>query len=233
MIAFAVVTETVFAWPGMGKLLIDSINRLDRPVIVAYLMVIVLMFVVINLVVDMLYAAARSARAARRGEGLTRWRTVARRRRDARERRRAGAPCDAAKASCGATSREFLESRVAVVGLAVLVAARRARRARALDRAAEPLRPRAARHHGHRCRPARSRLTGIHLLARHRRPGPRHAVGDHLRPAHLALSSASSSAVIACAIGAVGRRARGLCRRPRRDADHAPRRPAARRSRRS
>ena len=37
MIAFAVVTETVFAWPGMGKLLIDSINRLDRPVIVAYL----------------------------------------------------------------------------------------------------------------------------------------------------------------------------------------------------
>ena len=41
MIAFAVVTETVFAWPGMGKLLIDSIYRLDRPVIVAYLMVIV------------------------------------------------------------------------------------------------------------------------------------------------------------------------------------------------
>ena len=55
MIAFAVVTETVFAWPGMGKLLIDSIYRLDRPVIVAYLMVIVLMFVVINLVVDLLY----------------------------------------------------------------------------------------------------------------------------------------------------------------------------------
>ena len=39
MIAFAVVTETVFAWPGMGKLLIESIYRLDRPVIVAYLMV--------------------------------------------------------------------------------------------------------------------------------------------------------------------------------------------------
>jgi peptide/nickel transport system permease protein len=55
MIAFAVVTETVFAWPGMGKLLIDSINRLDRPVIVAYLMVVVAMFVVINFVVDALY----------------------------------------------------------------------------------------------------------------------------------------------------------------------------------
>jgi peptide/nickel transport system permease protein len=55
MIAFAVVTETVFAWPGMGKLLIDSIYRLDRPVIVAYLMVIVAMFVVINFVVDVIY----------------------------------------------------------------------------------------------------------------------------------------------------------------------------------
>jgi peptide/nickel transport system permease protein len=57
MIAFAVVTETVFAYPGMGKLLIDSINRLDRPIIVAYLMLTVVIFVVINLIVDLLYAA--------------------------------------------------------------------------------------------------------------------------------------------------------------------------------
>jgi peptide/nickel transport system permease protein len=57
MIAFAVVTETVFAWPGMGKLLIESIYRLDRPVIVAYLMVIVVMFVLINLAVDLIYMA--------------------------------------------------------------------------------------------------------------------------------------------------------------------------------
>jgi peptide/nickel transport system permease protein len=56
LLAFSVVTETVFAWPGMGKLLIDSINLLDRPVIVAYLMIIVLLFVVINLVVDVLYS---------------------------------------------------------------------------------------------------------------------------------------------------------------------------------
>ncbi|HEY5636566.1 MAG TPA: ABC transporter permease [Burkholderiales bacterium] len=56
LIAFSVVTETVFAWPGMGKLLIDSIQRLDRPVVVAYLIVTVLMFVLINLVVDILYS---------------------------------------------------------------------------------------------------------------------------------------------------------------------------------
>ncbi|HXT82002.1 MAG TPA: ABC transporter permease [Acetobacteraceae bacterium] len=54
-VAFAVVTESVFAWPGMGKLIIDSINVLDRPVIVAYLMMIVLLFVTINLIVDILY----------------------------------------------------------------------------------------------------------------------------------------------------------------------------------
>lgn len=57
VIAFAVVTESIFNWPGMGKLIIESINRLDRPVIVAYLMVIVTMFVVINLIVDLAYAA--------------------------------------------------------------------------------------------------------------------------------------------------------------------------------
>jgi len=56
-IAFAVVTESVFAWPGMGKLLIDSINLLDRPVIVAYLLVIVTLVIVINLAVDVLYSA--------------------------------------------------------------------------------------------------------------------------------------------------------------------------------
>ncbi len=56
LIAFSVVTETVFAWPGMGKLLIDSIQLLDRPVVVAYLMMIVLIFIIINLVVDILYS---------------------------------------------------------------------------------------------------------------------------------------------------------------------------------
>jgi peptide/nickel transport system permease protein len=56
VIAFAIVTESIFAWPGTGKLLIDSINLLDRPVIVAYLMVIVTLFIAINFVVDILYS---------------------------------------------------------------------------------------------------------------------------------------------------------------------------------
>ena len=54
--AFAVVTETVFSWPGMGKLLIDSIITLDRPVVVAYLMLTVVFLAMLNLVVDIGYS---------------------------------------------------------------------------------------------------------------------------------------------------------------------------------
>jgi peptide/nickel transport system permease protein len=56
LLAFAVVTESIFAWPGMGKLIIDSINLLDRPVIVAYLLITVIIFTFINLVTDILYS---------------------------------------------------------------------------------------------------------------------------------------------------------------------------------
>jgi len=56
LIAYSTITETVFAWPGMGKLLIDSVYMLDRPVVVSYVMLVTLFFVIINLVVDLLYA---------------------------------------------------------------------------------------------------------------------------------------------------------------------------------
>ncbi|KYZ76749.1 ABC transporter permease [Anaerosporomusa subterranea] len=55
LIAFATITETIFSWPGMGKLLIDSIYRIDRPVIVAYLLMVAVLFVVINFLVDLIY----------------------------------------------------------------------------------------------------------------------------------------------------------------------------------
>jgi len=55
-LAFAVVTETIFSWPGVGKLIIDSIQSLDRPVMVAYLMLVALLFILINLTVDVVYA---------------------------------------------------------------------------------------------------------------------------------------------------------------------------------
>ncbi|MEO8935443.1 MAG: ABC transporter permease [Burkholderiaceae bacterium] len=56
VIAFSIVTESIFAWPGMGKLIIDSIGVLDRPVIVAYLLVIVTVFIIVNLLVDIAYS---------------------------------------------------------------------------------------------------------------------------------------------------------------------------------
>ena len=55
LIAFAVVTETVFAWPGVGQLFLQSVQFSDIPVMAAYLMLIALLFVVINLIVDLLY----------------------------------------------------------------------------------------------------------------------------------------------------------------------------------
>ena len=56
-LAFAVVTETIFSWPGLGKLIIDSIQSLDRPVMVAYLMLVAFLFIMINFFVDIAYAA--------------------------------------------------------------------------------------------------------------------------------------------------------------------------------
>lgn len=57
VIAFAIVTETVFAWPGMGKLLIESIRLLDRPIIVAYVLVTMCMFIGINLIAEVFRSA--------------------------------------------------------------------------------------------------------------------------------------------------------------------------------
>ncbi len=57
IIAFAIITETVFQWPGMGLLFIQAINEVDIPVMAAYLCMIALFFVIINLIVDLLYYA--------------------------------------------------------------------------------------------------------------------------------------------------------------------------------
>ncbi len=57
IIAFAIITETVFQWPGVGALFITAVRFVDVPVMAAYLMMIALVFVVINLVVDLLYYA--------------------------------------------------------------------------------------------------------------------------------------------------------------------------------
>ncbi|MFM9846435.1 MAG: ABC transporter permease [Hyphomicrobiaceae bacterium] len=65
-LAFAVVTETIFSWPGVGKLIIDSISVLDRPVMVAYLMLVAFFFIMINFLVDIAYAALDPRLRARR-----------------------------------------------------------------------------------------------------------------------------------------------------------------------
>ena len=133
LIAFAIVTESVFAWPGMGKLLIDSINLLDRPVIVAYLLVIVTFFIVINLLVDVLYSALdprvrlTEARTMSARSGPMR---ADRRRRAARAARRERRRCAASRATSSPNP-------VAVVRPRAAGADRRRRDLRAADLAAE------------------------------------------------------------------------------------------------
>ena len=56
LLAGSIVTETVFAWPGVGRLVVSSINLLDRPVIVAYMLVVVTLFITINFLVDVIYS---------------------------------------------------------------------------------------------------------------------------------------------------------------------------------
>ncbi len=70
IIAFAIITETVFQWPGMGLLFIQAVQFADIPVMAAYLCLIGFIFVVVNLVVDLLYFAVDPRlRVERSGSG--------------------------------------------------------------------------------------------------------------------------------------------------------------------
>jgi peptide/nickel transport system permease protein len=69
LIAFAIITETVFQWPGMGLLFIQAVTFADIPVMAAYLCLIALIFVVINLVVDLLYFAVDPRLRVSKSEG--------------------------------------------------------------------------------------------------------------------------------------------------------------------
>jgi peptide/nickel transport system permease protein len=73
IIAFSIITETVFQWPGMGFLIVQAIGFADVPVMACYLVLVAFFFVVINLVVDLLYYAVdprlRLDRAAGAGHG--------------------------------------------------------------------------------------------------------------------------------------------------------------------
>ena len=69
LIAFAIITETVFQWPGMGLLFIQAVTFADIPVMAAYLCLIALIFVIINLLVDLLYFAVDPRLRADKGGG--------------------------------------------------------------------------------------------------------------------------------------------------------------------
>ena len=180
VIAFAIVTETIFAWPGMGKLLIDSINVLDRPVIVAYLLIIVVMFVLINLRRRCALHGARSARARAGGARMS---TAA-----------AAAPRRELFAS-------FARSRLALAALIVLALIIVVRRLRAAGLAAESVRPGRARHHGREaCRRAR-RAPRARLLCSARDEQGRDMLSAIFYGLRISLGVGVISTVLALALG--------------------------------
>ncbi len=71
VIAFAIITETVFQWPGMGLMFIQAVQNADIPVMAAYLLLVAFLFVLINLIVDLLYVCGRSAHPHRRARSMT------------------------------------------------------------------------------------------------------------------------------------------------------------------
>jgi peptide/nickel transport system permease protein len=70
VIAFAIITETVFQWPGMGLLFLQSVQNVDIPIMAAYLLLIAFFFVVINLIVDILYYVVDPRLRTERGLGV-------------------------------------------------------------------------------------------------------------------------------------------------------------------
>ncbi|MBP0482205.1 ABC transporter permease [Sagittula salina] len=68
MVAYTILTETVFSWPGMGAMFLEAVNRVDTPLIVAYLIVVGFIFVVTNTIVDLIYGLANpTVKLARMG----------------------------------------------------------------------------------------------------------------------------------------------------------------------
>lgn len=69
LIAFTILTETVFQWPGMGFLFLEAVNRVDTPLIVAYLIVVGLIFVITNTIVDLIYGLVNPTVKLARSQG--------------------------------------------------------------------------------------------------------------------------------------------------------------------
>ena len=226
VIAFAIVTETMFAWPGMGKLVIDSIYQLDRPVIVAYLLVVVFMFIVINLVVDLLYSAldprVRLADMQQYGDERSATRIGSR-----------TATCvDRAQLPWRRFASQFCREQDRDVRPGDAARHRGARALRAVDLAAEPVRPGAARPDGPRLPPGATSLDGMTYWL-----GTDDQGRDMLSAIFYGLRVSLMVGVVSRRDRAddrlAARRARRLRRRPVRAAGHAHRRHPARLSRRS
>jgi peptide/nickel transport system permease protein len=211
LIAFAIITETVFQWPGMGFLFIQAVQFADIPVMAAYLCLIALIFVVVNLIVDLLYFAVDPACASKSPRADT----------ESMSTTTPAAPQGAiARFFDGDVWYSFTQSPMAI--LAAVIAA--------VCVFCSVFAPWVAPHNPFdlatlnlsdaRLPPAWEAEGSRALSAGHRRPGPRHPVGADVRHAHLAVRGLRLGA----AVDGGGRgpgAAVGLCRRQGRRLHHA------------
>ena len=179
LIAFAIVTETVFQWPGIGLLFIQSVQFADIPVMAAYLMLIGLLFVVINLVVDLLYFVVDPRLRGEGGGARVAGTEMATRTRP----RRAGCIACPTATSGGAS---VLAGRRSSRRRSTLLSSSPRRSCRRWLAPHNPFDPATLSCSDALKPPVLVGRRRLGLPARHRRPGPRHPVGHHVRRAHLA-----------------------------------------------
>ena len=148
VIAFSIITETVFQWPGMGLLFVQAVQNVDIPIMAAYLLLVALIFVTINLVVDILYTVVdprlRSTTGGRR-EQIRMTDAVVPHTPNRTRPRAASAAGALQRARRQRPVRFFRRSKTAMVAATVTVLFFLARDLRLAPVAAEPLRPGAAR----------------------------------------------------------------------------------------
>ena len=190
IIAFAIITETVFQWPGMGLMFIQAVQNADIPVMAAYLMLVAFLFVLINFIVDLDLRAHRPAHPHPGARGVT-GTAMLHERNDGYHLARAATARSPSPLRGAALQRAARQRPVPQLpalqagGAAALLTALHGggRAARAADRAAQSLRPGVAE--PARCQHAAGVGEGGRppLPARHRRPGPRHPLHHPLRHA--------------------------------------------------
>ena len=215
VIAFAIITETVFQWPGMGLLFVQAVQNVDIPIMAAYLLMVSLIFVTINLVVDILYTVVDPRLRSTISRGTIDMSDAVVPHKTEQRAARAAAPGWFRRALDSDLFYSFRRSKLTMVAAAVTLLFFLLAIFASVLVGAKSVRPGAAPADQFAHLAALDRRRPEPVPARHRRAGPRRAVRDPLRPAHLAARRRARRGLLRRARHRA-RADRRLCRRRRR-----------------